>query len=100
MGIGKILYNDTGMEISEYQTGIIPLILTIVKIKKAINLFQTFVKKEEFVDGKSKSFMELPIKDQENNYFVNKKNFLVFLNLPNEYIMSLIKLEFKKMCSL
>ena len=43
----KFLYSDLSSVISECQTGIIPLILAIIKVKKAIDLFPRFAKKKK-----------------------------------------------------
>ena len=38
----------------------------------------------------------LPIKDQREHLISEQEDVLISLNLPNEYIMNLIKLEFEK----
>ena len=40
--VNKFLYSDLSLEISEYQTGIIPFMIAIIRHKKAIGLFPRF----------------------------------------------------------
>ena len=94
--IGKFLYSDMSSEITECQMGMIPLMLAIIKLKKTIDFPPRFAKKENFVDRKLKIFLELPIEDQREHVISEQEDVLISLNLPNEYIMSLIKLEFEK----
>ena len=92
----KFLYSDLSSNISEYQTGLIPLMLAIIRVKKAIDLFPRFAKKEDFVDRKVQSFLMMPIEDQREHLISEQEDVLISLNLPNEYIMNLIKMEFEK----
>ena len=59
----KFLHSNLSSMISECQTGIIPLILATIKVKKAIDLFPRFSKNEDFVHRKLQSFLELLIED-------------------------------------
>jgi len=92
----KFLYSDLSSLVSECQTGLIPLMLAIIKVKKAIDLLPRYEKKEDFVDRKLQSFRNLPIEDQREHLISEQENVLISLNLPNKYIMNLIKLEFEK----
>jgi hypothetical protein len=42
------------------------------------------------------NFLESPIEDQREHLISEQEGVLISLNLPNKYIMSLIKLEFEK----
>ena len=96
----KFLYSDLSSLISECQTGLIPLMLANIKVKKAIALFPKYAKKKDFVDRKLQSFLELPIEDQREHLVSEQEDVLISLNFPNEYIMNLIKLEFERILSM
>ena len=51
--------------------------LAIIKVKKAINLFPRFTKKEDFVDRKLKNFLELPIKHQREHLISEQEDILI-----------------------
>ena len=68
--------------------------LAIIRVKKAIDLFPRRAKKEDFVDRKLQSFLEVPIEDQRKHLISEQEDVLISLNLPNKYIMNLVKLEF------
>ena len=44
--IGKFLYSDLSLNISEYQTGIIPLMLAIIRVKKQLTCSKDLQKKK------------------------------------------------------
>ena len=43
------LYNNGISDIPEYQTGIIKLMLALIRVKKAIDMFPILVKKDPFL---------------------------------------------------
>ena len=73
----KFLYSDLSSKISEYQTGFIPLMLAIIRVKKAIDLFPRFVKKEDFVDRKVQSVLMMLIEDQREHLISEQENVLL-----------------------
>ena len=47
-----VLCSDLGLNIKGYETGMIPSMLVMIKVKKAIDLMPVHEKKEDFIDKK------------------------------------------------
>ena len=54
--MGKFLYSDLNSDIRGYETGILMLVLAMIRVKKAIELMPFYQKKKEFADQKLENF--------------------------------------------
>ena len=78
-----------------YDTGMIPMLLAVIRVKQAIDFMPMFVKKEDLLDRKSEDFFNLPTEYQREELISEQRSILFLLNFNNEYIMDLTKKEFE-----
>ena len=70
--------------------------IAMIRLKKEIDLMPEHQNREDFFDRKLINLIKMPIEDQREHLISKQESVLISLNLPNEYIMNLIKLEFEK----
>ena len=66
----------------ELRSGMIPLMLATIRVKKHIDFMSSHIKKEDFVNIKLTEFVKLSIEDQ-------REKILLSLDMNNNFIMNM-----------